>query len=139
MPDVSWRTKPPRTNRSWFPPSESRGASRSVLVSCCETRILPPNHSVRASKDCLTGCRFTSVDALSFNSTLRLIKGDYTYCSFRLLFNSQFCCAVFGPFHPYKAPFFRDNFFELLIAVSIMGILISEFFCSLEKRLLHIF
>src|SRR6266851_662305 len=50
MPDVSWRTNPPRTKSSWLPPSESRGTSRSVLVSCCETRIIPPTFLLNQPK-----------------------------------------------------------------------------------------
>src|SRR5260221_14345044 len=137
MPDVSWRTNPPRTKSSWLPPSESCGTSRSVLASCCETRIQSPNISIRAGKDCFAGGRLTGVDAFPLDTPLWLIKGDYAKGSLGLFFDSQFCRAVFSPLHTHKAALLRDKLFELFVTIGVMGILCSELNRSLQERLLH--
>src|SRR5258708_840151 len=137
MPDVSWRTNPPRLKNFWLPLSESRGTSRSVLVSCCETRILSPNISIRAGKDCLAGGRFTGVDAFPLDTSLWLVKGDYAKSSLGLFLDSQFCCAIFCPLHTHKAALLRNKLFELFVTIGVMGILCSELNRSLQERLLH--
>src|SRR6266851_5523754 len=137
MPDVSWRTNPPRTKSPWLPPSESRGTSRNVLVSCCETRILSPNISIRAGKDCFAGGRLTGVDAFPLDASLWLVKRNHAKGSLGLFLDSQFCCAVFSPLHTHKAAFLRDKLFELFVTIGVMGIRCSELNRSLQERLLH--
>src|SRR5260370_7478444 len=95
--------------------------------------------SVSSGGSCFAGGRCTSVEAISFDSSRWLIKGYNPQCGFGLLLDSQLCCTVLGPFHPYKAPLFGNNPFELLITVGIMGVSFSEFFSSLETRLLYFF
>src|SRR2546421_3042544 len=94
--------------------------------------------SVSASENGFAGGRLTSIEACSLNAPLWLIKGDNPESSFRLCLDSQLCCAVFGPFNPYKAALFCDNLFELFVTVGMMGVLILKCFCSLKKRLLNL-
>jgi len=56
---------------------------------------------------------------------------------FGLLLDSQFCRTVFCPLHVHKPAFLRNDLFELLVTVSVIGIIGSELCCSLEERLLH--